>query len=141
MGEAVSIAFTVPGTPQPKGSTRIVPVHGRPVITSDNAKVKTWQATIAKAALVARRKANAQPFAGAVSLTMIYRLPRPIRPRAAAHITKPDLDKLVRLSSDALTGVLYHDDAQVIAITAVKCYADGATIPGVDIIASAEEAS
>ena len=36
----------------------------------------------------------------------------------------PDLDKLVRAVMDALTGVCYADDAQVIEIWASKVYAD-----------------
>jgi crossover junction endodeoxyribonuclease RusA len=38
----------------------------------------------------------------------------------------PDVDKLVRAVLDALTGVLYHDDAQVIQLHAFKAYASEA---------------
>lgn len=36
----------------------------------------------------------------------------------------PDLDKLVRAVLDALTGLAYHDDAQVVEIHARKVYGD-----------------
>ncbi len=35
---------------------------------------------------------------------------------------KPDLDKLVRATLDALTGVIYQDDGQVVNIIASKVY-------------------
>ena len=44
-------------------------------------------------------------------------------PSAPAHkVTSPDLDKLVRAVLDAMTGVLFADDRQVMAITAHKRY-------------------
>ena len=38
--------------------------------------------------------------------------------------TKPDIDKLVRAINDALTGILFHDDSQVVGITCIKDYDD-----------------
>lgn len=46
------------------------------------------------------------------------------------HVSKPDLDKLVRTVLDALTGVVIHDDSQVCGIVAQKDYAD----PGVQVV-------
>jgi Holliday junction resolvase RusA-like endonuclease len=45
--------------------------------------------------------------------------------------TKPDLDKLARAVLDALTGVYYLDDAQVVSLDLQKAYTHGA--PGVYI--------
>jgi Holliday junction resolvase RusA-like endonuclease len=49
-----------------------------------------------------------------------------VRPKSAKNrplmVVKPDLDKLVRGVCDALTGVIYHDDAQVVEIIASKRY-------------------
>jgi Holliday junction resolvase RusA-like endonuclease len=44
-------------------------------------------------------------------------------------IVPPDLDKLIRGVGDALTGVLYDDDSQVIRCLAWKTYAD-TRLPG-----------
>jgi Holliday junction resolvase RusA-like endonuclease len=45
-----------------------------------------------------------------------------------AHIKAPDIDKLCRAVLDALTGRAYKDDAQVIALTAMKVWSyDGST--------------
>ena len=38
--------FEVLGTPQPKGSTRAFVVKGRPVVTSDNPKARSWAKTV-----------------------------------------------------------------------------------------------
>jgi hypothetical protein len=39
------------------------------------------------------------------------------------HVVKPDLDKLVRAVGDALTGILYRDDAQIVSLNASKRFA------------------
>ena len=44
--------------------------------------------------------------------------------------TKPDLDNYIKLVSDALNGVVFADDSQIVAIDAEKRYAD---IPGMVI--------
>jgi crossover junction endodeoxyribonuclease RusA len=51
------------------------------------------------------------------------------RRRRSAKTTPPDLDKVGRALMDALTGVVYRDDAQVIRLDAGKSYGD----PGVAI--------
>jgi Holliday junction resolvase RusA-like endonuclease len=48
-------------------------------------------------------------------------LPKYINARPAVA---PDLDKLVRAVLDALTGVCYEDDAQVVSLGARKVYSD-----------------
>lgn len=46
------------------------------------------------------------------------------------HTRKPDLDKLTRSIKDALTGVIYNDDSQIVGLHCFKEYGDE---PGVDI--------
>jgi len=41
-----------------------------------------------------------------------------------AHTSKPDLDNMVKLVKDALTGVFWRDDSQIDALDARKCYGD-----------------
>lgn len=41
------------------------------------------------------------------------------------HVQRPDVDKLCRAILDALTGVVYHDDSQVISLSAVKQWGIG----------------
>lgn len=38
------------------------------------------------------------------------------------HTKKPDLDNLLKFTLDACKDILYHDDAQILALSASKCY-------------------
>lgn len=127
---ARSIRFEVVGIAQPKGSARAFLPKGstRPVVTSDNPRAKGWQQLVAEQA---QHVAAGGLFVGPVSLWIEFYLPRPLTlPRKViSHIKRPDLDKLARSVNDALTGILYRDDSQVVEIHAYKSYAIGITAP------------
>jgi len=61
---------------------------------------------------------------GPVSLSVSFYLPRPksLRAKTKPHVTKPDLDKLVRSVKDGLTQIVWHDDSQVVEVRAWKAY-------------------
>jgi crossover junction endodeoxyribonuclease RusA len=131
------VAFEVFGIAQPKGSGRSfgfllkddsgrpVMKNGKPLIrtatTHDNPKTKGWQQLVAEQA---QTIASEGIFIGPVVLTVTFRLPRPqsLPKRCLHHTKKPDLDKLVRATNDALTGVLYTDDSQIVDLHARKTY-------------------
>ena len=126
----------VPGIPAPKGSTKALYIKklGRAVVTHDNKRTRPWEQAILAELLAL----HPQIIEGPVALRMIFRLPRPrghfgkngLLPSAPrSHLVRPDVDKLARLALDALTGVVYRDDAQVTEIAASKRYADD-THPG-----------
>ena len=129
------LSFSVIGKPEPKGSTRIVPVRGRAVITSDNAKLKAWQHAIQWTA----RTLAAPLFVGAVDVVLVFRLTRPPSlSRLHRHpARRPDVDKLARAVLDALTGELLHDDGQVVGLHARKVFAHPSASPGVDVTVAA----
>lgn len=54
-------------------------------------------------------------------------------PRIAEHVQKPDVDKLIRATLDALTGLAFHDDQQVISVSGSKRWADGYDSVSIDI--------
>jgi Holliday junction resolvase RusA-like endonuclease len=118
------VTFDVIGIAQPKGSTRAFVPKGwtRPIITADNPRTKGWQQLVAEQA---QRVAQEGLFVGPVILWVTFSLPRPISlpKRVVQHTKNPDLDKLARVVCDALTGVLYHDDAQVVELHVFKLYA------------------
>ena len=60
-----------------------------------------------------------------VSLQVVYGFARPKgRDRGRRDpCVRPDVDKLVRALLDALTGIAYHDDGQVVALAVRKIYA------------------
>ncbi len=69
----------------------------------------------------------------AIDLSVWFDLPRPktLPKRVTEHTKKPDLDNLVKGVKDALKGLVWRDDSQVVRITAVKQYGHE---PGVQII-------
>lgn len=143
-GETASaLVFTVRGVPVPQGSMKgFVLPSGQVAITSDNPKLKQWRKTVADTARVelwCRPGDQRQPLAGPVRLALVFVLPRPpsLAKRIVDHVHKPDLDKLVRAVCDALTGVVWVDDRQVVRLHAEKEYG---AVPGVSVIVGADRA-
>lgn len=126
----------VPGVARPKGSTRAF-MHGdKPVITSDNAKLKGWSKDIGYVVRAAAGEQGwVQPYGGPMEVALEFVLPMPKRPKDLEHITKPDLDKLIRGVLDPMTGVVYVDDARITRLTALKRYQLNGDALGVHIMA------
>jgi crossover junction endodeoxyribonuclease RusA len=59
-----------------------------------------------------------------ISLIFHFRRPETASKKRKRVVVKPDLDKLLRATLDALTGVVFHDDAQVVKVIAEKVYGD-----------------
>lgn len=116
------LEFFVSGFPRPKGSMRAFVVKGRAVLTSANPELKTWHQSV-DAAMRAEGYGSRSTLSGPVRVQLNFYLQKPKKPKHAKHITKPDIDKLVRATLDPLTGVLFHDDSQVMALWATKEYA------------------
>lgn len=121
------VRFFVAGVPIPKGSAKAFVVGSRAVVTHDNAKTKPWQRAIAAKA----RSEAPGLMEGAVKVELQFDLPRPKshgkpgrKSWASEHVTRPDLDKLVRTVLDALTGIVWRDDSQVVEVVARKGYED-----------------
>lgn len=135
------ITFTVYGIAQPKGSMRAYVPRGMkfPIVTDSNRNAKSWAQLVAQGASNALAAIpGAAILDGPVRLSVLFYLPRPkkyqIRKWTAqtpAHLTAPDLDKLIRSIGDALTGVVYRDDAQVVDLLTSKRYTDPQTPPHV----------
>ena len=119
------LSFTVYGTPKPQGSMRAFMPKGwnRPVLTSDNAKLKPWRQQITLTANTFRAMVTDASFQGPQVLVLRFYFAKPASAKKRQFVTvKPDLDKLQRAVLDACTGVLWRDDSQVIEIKATKHY-------------------
>ena len=72
-----------------------------------------------------------------MALTLKFVMPRPAstpKTRATpAAIKRPDFDKLIRAVCDALTEIIYTDDAAITHIDAYKRLAEPNETPGVHI--------
>ncbi len=137
------VRFYVRGIPAPKGSMRGYYIPGkmgkpRVILTEDNKHTRPWANTVR---LVIQEKAPPAPWECAVELLAVFRLQRPKSlPKRIVHPTrKPDLDKLLRCIKDAMKGVLYKDDAQVVKVETEKTYATADFPPGVFIVAKQKD--
>ena len=141
-----SVEFFVPGKPQTKGSTKSFrnPKTARIVTLNDNPKTKGWQRTIGWLALQAGVTVVKSPVGVIVEMEFVLARPKSHygtgrnaeRVKASApahHVTKPDVDKLVRAVLDGLTGFAYADDSQVTGAPSQKRYAEPGESTGVRI--------
>lgn len=127
--------ITVYGTPAPQGSKafRGLTKQGHAILTESSAKVKPWRQSVKFAALEVGER-----IAGAVKVSITFTLPKPKsapKTRTTWPDRKPDIDKLVRSTFDALSEAgVFEDDARVVELAAAKRFpgeGDGALeIPG-----------
>jgi Holliday junction resolvase RusA-like endonuclease len=136
----------VSGKPEPAGSKKAFAIKkggeytGRVAVSDDNPKAKGWKELVAASARAARADAPPGMFIGplecALWVTMTFYLARPkdhygtgrnaglLKPSAPEFpLTRPDALKLARGTEDALTGVIWKDDAQVVNLVTKKYYA------------------
>lgn len=134
-----TLSFTVLGKSETKGSTRaFMPKGARfPVVVNDNPNAKEWQRRIADAAADALATTQQQPFGdGPIALEVGFYLQRPKRFLIAKWasvdvpcLTVPDFDKACRVVADALTGLVYRDDSQVVTAHIHKHYCAPGDVP------------
>jgi crossover junction endodeoxyribonuclease RusA len=103
-----SVRFVVSGSPVPQGSM-VALANGRLRHQSSGA-LTAWRRAIG---WTARTQMQTQPWSGPVQVTLTFT----VRNDATRP---PDLDKLIRAVLDALTGIVWDDDRQVVALTATK---------------------
>lgn len=131
---ASQVSFTVYATPVPQGSMKSFIIKGkwgakdRSIVTSDNKKLKPFRGQVTETAMaVLSEKGIAQPFAGKhvpVSILADFYLAKPqsVAKKRVHPSVKPDLDKLIRSLCDAMTGVIFSDDAQIVEFNVRKKY-------------------
>jgi Holliday junction resolvase RusA-like endonuclease len=136
------LTFSVYGVAPPKGNMKAFIPKGwqRAILTDSNKNIKQWTLLVADGASAAIQQLPEHergPLTEGVRLTVMFYLPRPKKYQRAGvdpvHITKPDLDKLVRGVKDALTRIVWNDDSQVIELVTRKDYARLDDAPHVDI--------
>ncbi len=120
-----TISFFVAGEPKAKGSTRSFVIKGKAVTTSSNRNLKQWELRIAHEAQACVPLGFCDGES-AYKVEVRFQFPEP-KSHAKAyiywHTKRPDIDKLGRAVLDALTGVCWHDDAQVMELLLQKEYA------------------
>lgn len=129
-----SVTFTVYGVAAPGGSkTTGVTKGGRRFVRDSSRRAAPWKQHVAQAA--GEAMAGRPTLEGPLMLVATFHLPRPkshygvrgLRPSAPAWPTvRPDTTKLLRPLEDALTGIVWRDDAQVVRQVAERRYGEPA---------------
>jgi crossover junction endodeoxyribonuclease RusA len=149
-----AIKFTVLGIAQPAGSKRAMPIYrkganGRQLVTRENGapviavadanpKSREWKNVVA---FTARQAYRGELLRGPLHVRLLFFRPRPkshfgtgknaavLKPSADEYPTsKPDVLKLARGVEDALTGIVWGDDAQIVVEGLKKCYGEPARV-------------
>lgn len=126
-----AVSFFVPGIPAPGGSKRHI---GNGIMVDDAKRNVPWRESVGAEAY--RAMDGRHPLHGALELVVVFAMPRPkahyrtgkhageLKGTAPAwHTSKPDATKLLRAVEDAMTGIVWRDDAQVCFQRVSKCYA------------------
>lgn len=115
--------------PEPQGSSRafVIPGTNRASITTANSKMKPFRSEVTQMARYELAQLGfAEPMFGKhipVRVTLQFAFLRPAGAKYRLYPSvKPDIDKLQRAILDALTGVAFLDDAQVVSSLADKVY-------------------
>ena len=96
------------------------------IVHNKSAELMNWRSLIA----IQARKAGCQPIEGAIEIKLNFIYQKPKTVKRDLPTKPPDLDKVIRSCLDALSGVAYVDDGQVVSIVATKRYG---AVPGVEI--------
>lgn len=123
------VTFTVYARPEPQGSKKGFVKNGRAVLVDDNPKtLRSYRAETTREAIVTLSELDLpRPLAGKhvpveLDLEFIFVKPASVPKRRLWPVVPPDIDKLERATLDALTGVLFVDDAQVVTVQKSKVY-------------------
>lgn len=125
------IVFHVPGTPQGKGRARSFRMRNGHTGHYTPAKTRSYEGLIrtqAQLAIGTIADPSREPMI--LTLTIVMPVPNswPAWKRAMAEAgeifptTKPDSDNVEKAVKDALNGVLWRDDAQVVSTQKAKVY-------------------
>ena len=126
----VMIKIIVPGDPVAQGRPRFAVINGR-ARAYDPAKSRAYKDYVK---LLARQSmGNQSIMQGPVKIDILVNLPIPAsKPKkwAAAALSgairpakKPDIDNFYKCMTDALNGIVYQDDSQIVAAAIQKRYA------------------
>ena len=132
-----SLTFHIHTIPVPKGRPKFSKIGGF-VRTYTPKKTQDFETEVREAAKQAMTR---EPLEGPLAVYLYFRLPIPqsySKKRSAACLTgserptkKPDLDNLAKSVLDALNGVIYLDDSQIVSLHMTKVYSQH---PGIDLL-------
>ncbi len=129
MGGSTFIFFTIPGAPKGKARARTLK-NGHSYTPSETVNYENW----VKFCFSEQQLDGLIPTDGPVALQMTAAFPIPKstskkqRERMLAGnvvpTKKPDCDNLLKIVADALNGIAYRDDSQIVKCDVAKVYSD-----------------
>lgn len=132
------IVFDVPGDPKGKGRPRFAN-RGKFTKVYTDAKTLDYENTIK--IFAGKAMGSSPPLDTPISVYLYIRLPIPksySKKRREACFSgserptkKPDIDNIAKAFLDAMNGVIYFDDTQVVDMHMTKVYS---AVPGVDVL-------
>ena len=126
------IHIVVPGNPVGKGRPRAYQTRGprRTIKMHTPEKTRAYEDAVALAGKLAMQ--GREPLGGPVAMRLDIFMPIPaswskVKRESAASggvmpITKPDASNVLKAAEDALNGIVYIDDSQIIDVTVSKRY-------------------
>jgi len=128
------ITFKIETEPVAKARPRFARI-GKFIRTYTPLKTKVAEETILSQAMP---YAPVRPIQTPVEIELIFNMPilksftkaqlEEIENSFVPHVKKPDIDNLIKTTTDALNGVFFVDDSLIFKVTAVKRYAKEASI-------------
>ena len=127
----MGVQFIMQGDPVPKGRPRFR-ICGGHVMTFTPPKTKDFEKSLAMAYAAENHIMFDKELPLDVYIEFGMPIPKGTSKKHAAmmaggqekHIKRPDIDNLVKSVLDALNGVAWEDDSQIISISAHKHYAE-----------------
>ena len=119
-----ALTIVIQGDPVPKGRPRIS-TRGSFPIAYTPIKTRIGEAHIRSQA-INQLPQGFRPYKGPIIITMCFYLRRPksLKKSVIHHITRSDIDNLIKTVLDALNTIIFNDDKQIVTIHAHKCYGD-----------------
>jgi Holliday junction resolvase RusA-like endonuclease len=123
------VVFTVEGPPQGKGRPRFRRA-GNFVTTYTDQKTKDYELRIKHQAMAAMGSAKPSKMPIDLSIQICCSIPCSWSKKKQMQAlggeifptNKPDIDNILKAVSDAMNGVVYDDDRQIISVRVVKYY-------------------
>lgn len=139
-----TVSFVIPGAPIAKGRPKTAVVNGRAIIYTPS---KTRREEGAIRLMADEAMAGAAPIEGPIAVAIVHHMPIPaswsgVKQRRARDglimpTGRPDWENLAKLALDALNGIVYRDDAQIVSAQVAKRYS---TEPRTEISVTALQA-
>lgn len=120
--------FTILGNPRPQGRPRFF-VRGRHVGVYDPKESREYKQNLV-AQIVAQNPRYIPEGAICLECEFIFARPKSLPKKIVDHTKKPDIDNCIKALKDALNGIVWKDDSQIISVYARKDYGD---VPGIKI--------